>query len=224
MTIHVIYWSIFFSLSSPPVVHWAGSNFSSITLKSIFCFATRLANLWLDLLGSFSHQVDAFCLIWYSLKGPTWQVAKGYLWTFCRKYSKCDSNLLKKGQSQYEAGQEENEEDKSEKETSPSGPAAAALKSDIDPCWPFYLILIFWHLKKIYLILDKINDGFTILLRHPTSRCREQGCITNPSSWHCWRLLCSVLLSLFVHPSFFRGICLHPHLFLLHFTLWLYSG
>ena len=61
-------------------------------------------------------------------------MAIDYLWTFCRKYSKGDSNLLKKGQSQYEAGQEENEEDKSEKETSPSGPAAAALKSDIDPC------------------------------------------------------------------------------------------
>ena len=41
---------------------------------------------------------------------------------------------MKKGKSQYECGQEESEEKESEKETSPSGPpAAAALKSDIDP-------------------------------------------------------------------------------------------
>ena len=36
MTIPVIYWSLFFSLSPPPVVHWAGSNFSFINLKRYF--------------------------------------------------------------------------------------------------------------------------------------------------------------------------------------------
>ena len=40
ITIPVIYWSLLFSLSPSPVVHRAGSNFSSITLKCTFIFAT----------------------------------------------------------------------------------------------------------------------------------------------------------------------------------------
>ena len=86
----------------------------------------------------------------------------------------------------------------------------------------FIIFFIFWHFDHI---LISINDVFEILLCHPTSRCWELGCTTNPFSWHCWRLLSSVFaLPLVVHPPFFRGICLHPHHFLLHFTLWLYSG
>ena len=48
----------------------------------------------------------------------------------------------------------------SENETSPPGPtAAAALKSDIDPYWPIYQFLIFWHLNQI---LNTINDVFKV--------------------------------------------------------------
>lgn len=54
----------------------------------------------------------------------------------CKEYGEgkddVESNLLEKGQSQYEAGNEESKEKEGEKETSPSDPAAA-LKSDIDP-------------------------------------------------------------------------------------------